>query len=200
MDPIDDKGLLSSSEESDSASQKPESMDVEEKVSKAEEQKPEQPSIQNDGVPPTTSADVQSTSQDASVNDPPTKQASSIDHSSNKRKKIRVVSHLQKSTSHKMFGAKGVDRCLLCSFVGKGPILNIHTRRHYSRFFCPCGYSEPTKSLLAQHMHSAKRNGVPNHQEASECYEVDVPSFEKFKEERGLKDIIFGDLWKITEP
>ena len=115
--------------------------------------------------------------------------------SSLKKLKIKVVKFLEPSFGESCAKAIGATGCGLCGISLKGDLLRIHVRRHLTRFFCKCGKSASTKSLLCEHIHAARREGVPSHMDVNSCYEVDSASFGQFKSEVKLPtEIEFGEL------
>ena len=145
-----------------------------------------------DTTPPTTVATraVDQETPETSVNT----------SSAGKKLKIKLTKFLEPNFGERCARAMGESGCKLCGFSMKGDLLRTHIRRHFTRFFCKCGRSASTKSVICEHIHSAKREGVTSHMDVSTCFEVDAANFDKLKSEVGLpSEIEFGALLEEQE-
>lgn len=111
--------------------------------------------------------------------------------------KLRIKKFSSRSSDFKAAAAKGDSGCKLCSFMATGKDLADHTRQHFLRCYCICGYSTLTRRALMEHM----RAKTDLHRHWRDYYEVDANHFERFKKEKDLpKDMTFGELLPTTTP
>jgi len=110
------------------------------------------------------------------------------------RQRVKCRKFTEEVLSSKCLIHRGKEGCKLCTFKGTGDNLKHHIRTHFTKFFCKCGHSTSTKSNIGNHIHFARKAGIPEHEELI-CYEVDEASFPKFKETVQLKPTLeFGEL------
>ena len=113
--------------------------------------------------------------------------------SSDKQPKIKVKSAKSAYTGFLIGQAAGVDKCEVCSFQGDAQEVAKHVRQHFTRFFCPCSHSEPTKYMIIRHV---KNMADEFHAKVSTCYEVDKSNFTNFlRSERLPLNTQFGRLY-----
>ena len=96
--------------------------------------------------------------------------------------------------------ARGDRICNLCRLTGPQKRINYHTRQHYTRWFCTCGYTSSSRDGVDAH--ARREIGLATDTSARhQLYEADIATFPELIEHLGwTKPPVFNDPTPILKP